>query len=131
MHNSKQTKNISHGSRSTNKQKMKRGRTNIEISAEELKKVLHYAQPQAAKILGVSLSTLKRKFYQLYPGRRWSKQTMTRNKLQMKFLVHRYNKPETYIESSTIHMLNHVFSNPNNRLNVCFNLSIKTINQIN
>jgi len=41
------------------------------ITEEELHKYYQYSQPEAAKRLGVSVSTLKRRYYKLFPGKRW------------------------------------------------------------
>jgi hypothetical protein len=40
------------------------------MSLEEMQKYFKYPQPEAAKRLGVSLSTLKRRFYALNMGKR-------------------------------------------------------------
>ena len=49
----------------------KRSKRTIHLSASQLESYFHYPQYEAAKKLGVSLSTLKRRFYELYKGARW------------------------------------------------------------
>ncbi len=46
-------------------QKTTTNKSKISISDRELREVFAYTQPEAARRLGVSLSTLKRRFYEL------------------------------------------------------------------
>lgn len=43
----------------------------IQLSKEELERHFVYPQPEAARRLGVSVSTLKRRFYDNFNGTRW------------------------------------------------------------
>ena len=46
-------------------------RTKYQISEQEIKQYFKYSQAQAATMLNISVSTLKRRFYQMGMGRRW------------------------------------------------------------
>lgn len=50
---------------------VRRGKKRLELSQEELEKHFHVSQQEAAKRLGVSVSTLKRRFYEIFNNMRW------------------------------------------------------------
>jgi hypothetical protein len=52
--------------------KKKKGRKQkFFISEQELSKYYQYSQPEAARLLGISVSTLKRRYYKMHPNKRW------------------------------------------------------------
>jgi len=53
------------------KLKQRRRKKTDFITASVLEKYFQYSQEEAATMLGISLATLKRKFYELNPSRRW------------------------------------------------------------
>lgn len=54
------------------------------ITKEDIKKYWHLPQTQAAAILGVCVSTLKRHFYALYPNTKWPYIPYQQRKRQIK-----------------------------------------------
>ena len=65
----------------------------FEISREELEKYFKYSQSKAAALLNVSVSTLKRRFYQLDMGKRWPynsnpERTTWTNSIMISCLLH-------------------------------------------
>merc|ERR1712130_820054 len=91
------------------------------ISREDMKRLFQYPQPVAAKIMGVSVSTLKRRFYALNMGKRWpyykisspKKSSPKRTKLaackKIGDILNKRDLPETYLDQSTLHVLNSAF----------------------
>jgi hypothetical protein len=93
-------------------QRGRRGKKMIPLTEEQLKSMYMYPQPEAAKRLGVSLSTLKRRFYELHNGQRWPyndiKKILKRRKL--KYILNDRNKPTKYLDQMTIHCLQKAFT---------------------
>jgi hypothetical protein len=79
----------------------------IHIDKEQIEKYFSLPQPSAAKKLGVSLSTLKRRFYETHGGTRWPycgiKKAM--KKRTVKYILNTKNKPTKLLDPHTIHTL--------------------------
>ena len=95
--------------------KRKRGKKMIPISIEQLEANFHYPQPEAAKRLGVSVSTLKRRFYEVHGGSmRWPysdrKRTTTTKRNTIAYILNKDEKPATYLDNQTLFHLHMVFS---------------------
>ena len=85
-------------------------RNNIQISKPEMAKYFGCPQRLAAQKLGVSLSTLKRRFYQLGLGR-WPYQTHETNRRSIWHMVNEVEpKSEKYLSPETVQTLTHLFS---------------------
>jgi hypothetical protein len=91
--------------------KAKRGKKVIPLTEEQLRNHFIYPQPEAARRLGVSLSTLKRRFYELHSGKRWPyndiKNTLKKRKLR--YIVNDRSKPEKYLDQNTLFALSKAF----------------------
>lgn len=97
-------------------QKITTNKSKISISDKELREVFAYTQPEAAKRLGVSLSTLKRRFYELAgKGKRWPFHEMKKieKKRSMKFILNETNQPEKMLDPYTLFVLAKTFSGEN------------------
>ncbi len=90
------------------------------LTREEMALYFKLPQPEAAKKLGVSLSSLKRRFYELYGNRmkgsgeskvRWSYAFYKKNvkKTKLKFILNPVNKPTKLLDPHTIHILKLTF----------------------
>jgi len=84
-----------------------------DMTLEEMRKYFKYPQPEAAKRLGVSLSTLKRRFYALNMGKRWPYYQFVKvqRKRHLNYILNKQNKPEKLIDNHTIHVLKLAFRN--------------------
>jgi len=85
----------------------------LSISKAQLATFFSLPQPEAAKRLGISLSTLKRRFYEMYGGgQRWPYVLYKRayRKTRLSFLVNRANKPTKTLDPHTIHALKLAFA---------------------
>uniref|UniRef100_A0A7S1KT10 RWP-RK domain-containing protein n=1 Tax=Percolomonas cosmopolitus TaxID=63605 RepID=A0A7S1KT10_9EUKA len=80
----------------------------VVLTAEKIRSLFHLPQPEAAKELGIGLSTLKKHARYLIPGERWpnprqrSKIVMERNssKLKVNFLLNSQDEAEKEIDGS-------------------------------
>ncbi len=83
----------------------------IVIDLKEMKKYYYYPQPTAAKLLGVSLSTLKRRYYEVVGDKRWPYPDMKRllKKRNISYIVHDTDKPTKQLDPHTIHVLKKAF----------------------
>jgi DNA-binding transcriptional regulator YiaG len=85
-----------------------------EITKEEIKKYFNVSQSKAAKLLGVSVSTLKRRFYSMdmgrwpYPGNRYSARKRT-----ISYICSPNNRPEKQLDPHTLHVLLRAFKSSN------------------
>jgi hypothetical protein len=86
------------------------------LTREEMALYFKLPQPEAAKRLGVSLSSLKRRFYELYRNRmegagetklRWPYSCYKKNvkKTKLKYILNPVNKPTKMLDPHTIHIL--------------------------
>lgn len=94
-------------------QKTTTNKSKISISDRELREVFAYTQPEAARRLGVSLSTLKRRFYELAgKGKRWPFHEMKKieKKRSMKYILNETNQPEKMLDPYTLFVLSKTFS---------------------
>jgi hypothetical protein len=97
----------------------------IKLGRYDILRVLMYPQPVAAKELGVSISTLKRRYYELGMTR-WpvanavyesdaempARKTKQSNKLELSFILNKKNtEPRTRLDAITNKMLQCVFDN--------------------
>lgn len=90
----------------------------IEITKEDIEHLFKYPQPKAAQILGVSVSTLKRRFYEVTGGlTRWPYATIKKNlkKGTMKHILNPKDKPTTLLDPYTICTLKNAFKNCHSR----------------
>lgn len=88
-------------------------KSRITITDDQLKAMFIYSQPEAAKRLGVSLSTLKRRFYELAgKGKRWPFQELKKieKKRSVRYIINDINQPEKMLDPYTIFVLNQTFS---------------------
>jgi hypothetical protein len=100
-------------------------RARFTISRQEILGVTHLSQPEAAKQLGISLSTLKRKFYEYELGR-WpisnrstpsqdgnsqmgNFHSLFRHHLPIAALINEKDQAEKFIDSQTQLILNNAF----------------------
>ncbi len=91
----------------------KRGKKIIVLSEQQLRTHYIFSQPEAARRLGVSLSTLKRRFYELHSGKRWPYHDLkpSLKKRRISFIVNKKDLPEKDIDSYTEHVLSLAFRN--------------------
>ncbi|KAL9641457.1 hypothetical protein ABK040_013382 [Willaertia magna] len=83
----------------------------INITRVEMSKYFNAPQTLAARLLGVSVSTLKRRYYEMYKGR-WPYQSLS-NKERKKtiwFYVNEEEYSEKFISKETITILNKAFN---------------------
>lgn len=95
----------------------KRGRK--EITKEEIKKYFNVSQSKAAKLLGVSVSTLKRRFYSMNMGRwPYPENRYLARKRSISYICSPNNRPEKQLDPHTLHVLLRAFksTNPDNVL---------------
>ncbi|EFC42300.1 hypothetical protein NAEGRDRAFT_80436 [Naegleria gruberi] len=91
--------------------KKKKNNTKIEITHEMMKPYFYCPQTLAARLLGVSISTLKRRFYDLHIGR-WPYQciSLSERKKSIYFLMNETEpEDEKEIDEKTMHHLRHAF----------------------
>lgn len=96
--------------------KAKRGKKVISLSESAIKSHFIYPQPEAARRLGVSLSTLKRRFYECYGGtKRWPYNDWKKiiKKRKISYILNAKEKPTTYIDPNTMFLLNKAFHSEN------------------
>jgi len=84
----------------------------IMIDKKQMERYYYYPQPTAAKLLGVSLSTLKRRYYEIVGHRRWPYPDMKRllKKKTISYIVHDKDKPTKQLDPHTLHVLKKAFS---------------------
>ena len=84
------------------------------ITKEQLEQVQFHSEKEAAKLLGISIATLKRKVKQLKMGK-WPTKTIQRKrirkaKMTLKYILHEFNEPTTtFIDQHTITCLQIAF----------------------
>lgn len=88
----------------------------IQLSKEEIEKYFSFPQPTAAKLLKVSLSTLKRRFYETHRGSRWPYSGIKKQakKRSIPFIVNPKNKPVKLLDPHTLHTLKKAFADSMN-----------------
>jgi hypothetical protein len=84
----------------------------IQIDTKEMERLFIYPQPEAAKRLGVSLSTLKRRFYETHKGKRWpySHYKKILKKRNISYIVHNRMKPTKQLDPHTLNILKKAFN---------------------
>jgi len=98
----------------------------VELTEEEIAKYYHCPQPVAALLLGVSLSSLKRRYYEIAKkkdehSRRWPYQSLTiKERKQFIYYVLNCKEPEncTELDQETIDTLKIAFRNHVKRIQV-------------
>lgn len=100
--------------------KVKSKKNKIDIPTYEIIRCLCLKQDIAADKLGVSISTLKRRYYELKLGR-WPIDSShqpdspcSKNKEDVSFVLNKFNEDEIYIDANTCRILRIVFSIPSN-----------------
>ncbi|KAL9645001.1 hypothetical protein ABK040_004494 [Willaertia magna] len=103
----------------------KKYKRSVVVDKEELLRVLHLPQTTASFVLGCSLSTLKRRFYELKDELQMDKWPQFYHEIRhleifpyvypmsLKFILNRNNKRETIIEPSDMQDLLHSFEKHN------------------
>ncbi|KAL9642977.1 hypothetical protein ABK040_010669 [Willaertia magna] len=83
----------------------------INITKEEMSKYFNAPQVLAARLLNVSVSTLKRRYYEMFKGR-WPYQSLsnTERKKSIWFYVNEEDHPEKLIPNETLMVLQKAFS---------------------
>ena len=88
-------------------------RTRSAISKRAIESMFGYSQRETAEKLGVSISTLKRRFSDLYGAKaRWpyNRKDMRRNRMRIDFIMNEQNTVSTkYLDPETIAALEQVF----------------------
>jgi hypothetical protein len=84
----------------------------IHIDSKEMERLFIYPQPEAAKRLGVSLSTLKRRFYETHQGKRWPYSHFKKilKKRNISYIVHSRMKPTKQLDPHTLNILKKAFN---------------------
>lgn len=103
---------MAHSNENIEHVKPKRGKKVISLSESAIKSHFIYPQPEAARRLGVSLSTLKRRFYECYGGtKRWPYNDWKKiiKKRKISYILNAKEKPTTYIDPNTMFLLNKAF----------------------
>jgi len=82
------------------------------LSKEDIEKYFSFPQPKAAKLLGVSLSTLKRRFYDTHKGSRWPYSGIKKQakKRSIAYIMNQKNKPVKLLDPHTLHTLKKAFA---------------------
>jgi AraC-like DNA-binding protein len=86
----------------------KRGKRIIRLSEDQLQASFQYPQHEAAKRLGVSVSTLKRRFYELYGGTRWPFKENRRRlvlKESIHYILNEKNMPTKDLDKNALYAL--------------------------
>jgi hypothetical protein len=94
-----------------------RNERKVEISEADIVKLYNCPQPTAALLLGCSLSSLKRRYYEItkragQPGKRWPYQSLTiKQRKQYIYYVLNHKEPDCkYLDEHTIETLKKAFS---------------------
>lgn len=97
-----------------------RNKRQIHLEKHEIEQFFSYPQPEAAKKLGVSLSTLKRRFYETHGKIRWPYCAIKKQckKRSLSYVMNAKNKPTKLLDPYTISILKKAFRSPDFPLNV-------------
>ncbi|EFC39882.1 predicted protein [Naegleria gruberi] len=89
------------------------GSTRITITKEDMSRYFNAPQVMAARLLNVSVSTLKRRFYEMYEGR-WPYQKMPtqERKKTIWYYINEEDEPEKNISDHSLRVLNLAFTDP-------------------
>ncbi|KAF0977372.1 hypothetical protein FDP41_003364 [Naegleria fowleri] len=122
----KMQQNMQHGAKFEGKRKfegiVKQQRTSpilpsascrLQVSLEEMSKYFHSPQSIAARMLGVSVSTLKRRYKEVSNGNRWpySKMSLNEKKKSLWFYINEEDESETTISNECHLVLQKAFQN--------------------
>ncbi|KAG2379383.1 hypothetical protein C9374_007522 [Naegleria lovaniensis] len=85
----------------------------LHVSLDEMSKYFHASQMIAARMLGVSVSTLKRRYKEVSHGKRWpySKMSIHEKKKSLWFYINDENENETTISKECHQVLQKAFHN--------------------
>ncbi|KAL9646976.1 hypothetical protein ABK040_013833 [Willaertia magna] len=91
----------------------------VQLSKEIIREHFKYSQIEAAKRLGCSLSTLKRKFAKLFPNLNgWPRKMLNstnRGKMSISFIVNENSLDCKYIDDESMHVLMRAFLDSNGK----------------
>ncbi len=85
----------------------------VQLGKKDLSRYFNSPQGLAARLLGVSLSQLKKRYYELFPGRRWPYQlkSLVDRKQSIYYLLNENDKNEKDIDEKTLATLLQIFEN--------------------
>jgi hypothetical protein len=81
-----------------------------EITKDEIKKYFNYSQAKAAKMLGVSVSTLKRRYYSMGMGKwPYPENKFLAKKRSVSYICLAQDRPEKFMDQTTLQQLYKAF----------------------
>jgi hypothetical protein len=91
-----------------------RNKRQIHLEKHDIEQLFSFPQPEAAKKLGVSLSTLKRRFYETHGKIRWPYCAIKKQckKRSLSYVINAKNKPTKLLDPHTISILKKAFRSP-------------------